>query len=489
MVTKTLGPLHFEDLEPHRFEDLVRNLLYDFRDWEKIEPVGRAGADEGFDIRAWEKVKIASTIPTEEEEEAESEGPVEGNLWMIQCKREKTLGPKKVSEIVKTSISSKNPPHGYLLAAPVNFSKKSYDSFAFELRKKGVMEFFLWGKGNLEDMIIMPKNDHILFTFLGISLLTRRRSRVSEVRSIVGIKNKLQRVLGSGSWDIQYSQAPILIRDINDNTYPYKEKREASGKRGWIDVPTVNFHPLGLTILYREHYAFLDVEKKRFDFVPHVDLVRRQKEDDRFSGGRSGQKRKVEDFWEHFPRKNQVKFSTQIIIPFEQIFYVDDKGDSHYNCPHVYVDLENGDPLGWRYHYFTKDSSNMISGGDEIRLDKTFKKIKIFPDKFPNVKKGSLIKKEPMVIHHSVSDLFDIDGKLKLEIDNVIQVKNSEEDSNLGHVKVMHKYITTVKNYIRIGGLMRNSIQSQVGREVKDSERLVVYEVKHVYDWGYKFNT
>ena len=29
-TTRTLGPLHYEDLEPHRFEDLVRSLLYDF---------------------------------------------------------------------------------------------------------------------------------------------------------------------------------------------------------------------------------------------------------------------------------------------------------------------------------------------------------------------------------------------------------------------------------------------------------------------------
>ena len=35
-VTKTLGPLHFEDLEPHRFEDLVRELVYDFKDWQSI---------------------------------------------------------------------------------------------------------------------------------------------------------------------------------------------------------------------------------------------------------------------------------------------------------------------------------------------------------------------------------------------------------------------------------------------------------------------
>jgi hypothetical protein len=52
-VTKTINPLHFEDLEPHRFEDLVRRLL----------------SDEGFDVRAWEKANVVTNINEEGEEE------------------------------------------------------------------------------------------------------------------------------------------------------------------------------------------------------------------------------------------------------------------------------------------------------------------------------------------------------------------------------------------------------------------------------------
>jgi hypothetical protein len=43
-ITRTLGPIHFEDLDPRRFEDLVRELAYDFRDWQSIEATGRGGA-------------------------------------------------------------------------------------------------------------------------------------------------------------------------------------------------------------------------------------------------------------------------------------------------------------------------------------------------------------------------------------------------------------------------------------------------------------
>jgi hypothetical protein len=52
--TRTVNPLQFDALEPKRFEDLERQLLYDFRVWRKLEPTGRMGSDDGFDARGWE---------------------------------------------------------------------------------------------------------------------------------------------------------------------------------------------------------------------------------------------------------------------------------------------------------------------------------------------------------------------------------------------------------------------------------------------------
>jgi len=40
-ASRTLNPIHFEDLEPHRFEDLIRQLIYDYRDWTSLEATGR----------------------------------------------------------------------------------------------------------------------------------------------------------------------------------------------------------------------------------------------------------------------------------------------------------------------------------------------------------------------------------------------------------------------------------------------------------------
>jgi hypothetical protein len=96
-ATRTINPLHFEDLEPHRFEDLVRQLAYDFRNWSSIEAVGRSGSDEGIDIRA--TLSLGNTEPSLEEEDGDAlirENLLASQTWIIQCKRERSIGPKKL---------------------------------------------------------------------------------------------------------------------------------------------------------------------------------------------------------------------------------------------------------------------------------------------------------------------------------------------------------------------------------------------------------
>jgi hypothetical protein len=41
-TTRTLNPLPYGDLDPHRFEDLVRQLAYEFRDWIQSKRPGEA---------------------------------------------------------------------------------------------------------------------------------------------------------------------------------------------------------------------------------------------------------------------------------------------------------------------------------------------------------------------------------------------------------------------------------------------------------------
>src|SRR5258708_4901719 len=108
LPTRTVNPLPFLDLDPHRFEDLVRNLIYDFKRWKSIEATGRGGSDDGFDVRAWEETNEVEVSDRESEDEEPAAQPMEGNLWKIQCKREKQLGPSKIKAIVQDGVDQKN---------------------------------------------------------------------------------------------------------------------------------------------------------------------------------------------------------------------------------------------------------------------------------------------------------------------------------------------------------------------------------------------
>ncbi|MFH1935738.1 MAG: hypothetical protein ABIN18_29740 [Pseudomonadota bacterium] len=133
----------------------------------------------------------------------------------------------RVVSIISDGVDPKAPPYGYILAAPANFSKASYDKYREELRKRGVMEFHLWGRAALEDMLHQPKNDHIFFTFFGISLVSRRKTRATEIRAVVSAKNKLLKLFGEHP-----NHQPVLMRDTNDVHYPYKAEYKDFKKKG-----------------------------------------------------------------------------------------------------------------------------------------------------------------------------------------------------------------------------------------------------------------
>jgi hypothetical protein len=81
--TRTTGPLHFEDLEPHRFEDLVRRLIYDFRPWRHLEATGRSGSDDGFDARGFE-ITLGHSVPDQTDEDAVEDKEAEDRIWLIR---------------------------------------------------------------------------------------------------------------------------------------------------------------------------------------------------------------------------------------------------------------------------------------------------------------------------------------------------------------------------------------------------------------------
>lgn len=495
--TKTINPSHFEDLDPHRFEDLVRNLIYGFKDWQNIEATGRGGNDEGFDVRAWERTQEIINVGDEDGEKGIH--PMEGNLWKIQCKREKEIGPSRIKKIIDDGVSKDDPSYGYILAAPANFSKRSYDIFRNELRKKGVMEFYLWGKAEIEDMLYLPKNDRILFAFLGISLVTKKRSRSSEIKFAINNKNKLSRVLSGGSYR-QTLRESILVRDFKDTHYPWKEEYKDFAKiPRWKEHIVIGYHPLGLIVEVKRYFAFADFDKKEWDYTKTVDLVPRRSEQQHRNDQDHDIRKKVEDFYKYLSRRNQAKLVVKGIIFFEDILVIDDKGDILHDYPHIFVDFrpENGS-FRWIWGSLEIDDQNIIVE------DSKFKRIQIFPQIFPAIKKGKIyknksVKWDPETLRlfkaHSplIENLFDVNGKYDfLNIGDVILISEKETDQEKTFVRVTYKNVITVKKYLdnhkrfTLGGIQRESIERQIGRKVKDNENITVFELERVWEWQLK---
>lgn len=489
-VSRTYGPIHFEDLDPHRFEDLIRELIYDFKDWQSIEATGRGGSDDGFDIRAYEKVEIISQSENNKNEVIEEIHPMEGNLWMIQGKREKEIGPKKLKEYLG-DVDEKNPPYGYILAASTNFSKKAYDVFREELRKKGVMEFYLWSKAELEDMLHLPKNDRILFTFFGYSLVSRRRSRTTEVRSVINTKNKLYQILGDG----QDFHRSILLRELRDEQYPYKEEyKDFNKKPRWKEYVAFGHHSLGLLCHKHKYLAYIDTEKKEWDCTEEIDLIFPQVESDKDLKKRSEKQKLVNYTYDFLPRDKQGYYVVEVLLRYSDIMLIDKNGDEKYKFPHIYIDSINSrGPFSGKYEFFK-------IGEREFNITKEYKRINVFPKKFKKQKFGKIYKDKKISFNeeslrafneYRIDTLYADDSKYEfIKQRDLIGVDDSKGNSS-GDIflQITHKFREKVGKYLEDKDFKaRNSINLQLGRVVDDKEEINIYEFKKIYKWQLERN-
>lgn len=489
-VTKTTNPLHFEDLEPHRFEDLVRRLLYGFREWINIEPTGRGGSDEGFDVRAWERDDAITNVSEEGEEGTRSVG---GRLWQIQAKREKIITPAKMRELVKDGVDGQHPPHGYVLAAATNITKSCFDVFRDELKKKGVKEFYFWGKDHLEDQLALPQNDDILFTFFGISLSPRRRSRISEIKFTINNKNKIQRLL-FGSEAIRADvpkHKSFLLRDIKDTQYPNSDRYQDFEKaRRWEEHDVCHMTPTGIFFQAREWYAYVDLSKKAWDFTRSVDLTPRHHNIDSANQARledSG--KKAERFWRHLPLKHQAKLMVYGFVAFDDILLIDDKGDAERSDPHLFVDFGSNGPFSYVIEHLVHERS-VIKRADLAH----FARAKAFPKTFHELAIGPVRELAGLNLPaemtraakflHGSHVWYGFDGRLdQLSDGDVIHIPAEGQSGSEKHIEVTHVSETTVAGLMNQhdnDAYYKGQLKAHAEREVKDHDQVRVCEIHAV---------
>jgi hypothetical protein len=481
-ATRTFAPLQFEALEPHRFEDLVRDLMYDYRDWQTIEATGRSGSDDGYDIRAFEK-RLDSPVNHGLDADQDEPVSVEGNRWMIQCKREKELGPTRIKAIITDALQASDPPYGYILAAPANFSKKAYDVFRTTLSERDVQEFHLFGRAALEDMLYMPKNDRILFAFFGVSLASKKRARVTEVRTAVNNKNKLWSILGNGGDFGWFAEAPVLIRDVNDTYYPHKEECPGFDKLPrWKEYIACEFRADGIRFHIREHFAYLNPEKKEWDCTPVIDLLyRRSEADGDDAHSLSELRERVENFWDHLPRANQAKFIIDGIVFYERFAFIDKLGDPLYKFPHLYVEYRRQGPFDGHWEFIKPNPDTFVSREGYTRVE-------IFPKEFPNLTRGTVYRDRSISMappelarlqHNSRSVFFDIRNEYAfLKPKDAIQVVSSGTKQETAFAALTHRFECSVSQLYERHPELQWELQKRFGREPDPAEIVHVLELK-----------
>lgn len=379
-TTRTIGPLHFEDLEPHRFEDLVRQLVYDFRPWRALEATGRAGSDDSFDARGFEVADAVDALPAEQDDpDADEARPAttDDRIWLVQCKREQTITParikKHLDDIPLTSLEGL---YGVVFVAACDFSKKTRDAFRDWCRAAGVSEAHLWGKAELEDQFFQPKNDGLLFTYFGISLRIRRRSIRTQLRTRLAMKRKCERTLDQ-------TYVPVLLRDPTDDRYPYVSGDDARvNPMRWRVRRYIGHCIEGLLLEIRNSLAYIADDGKSWDMVlcqgdtmlspyddPWHDQAGKEREDlpDRFD---------VLPFWEQTPEMNRATISVCEVLPYEAILDVDEKGDELFRRPHIYA--ENILKLGLRAKL-----TNSAGFAPTVMWPHPPDRVRYFPAEFP----------------------------------------------------------------------------------------------------------
>lgn len=382
--TKTLNPLPFQDLEPHRFEDLVRQLAYDLRRWKSLEATGRGGSDDGLDIRGIELIPTSS----ESEDDENGEATYEERLWVFQCKRQKSLTPKEMKKVIAESLSSlEAAPDGFIIAIACDISKTTRDLFREEMVSRGIQEFFIWAKGELEDMLFQPKNDRLLFAYFGLSLHQRRQNLSTIIRSRIAKKKKITDLHSEN--DVRGTL--ILIRDPNDESYPYPPKNKKEKKKWLVCRLRSSKSPRAIAVIEKEHLAALSEDKENWDAILDYNCEEGSIESelqskDAWSISRRGYVSDVErDFWnEYIPEDRRAFLKVTRFVNFDRILAIDPLGDGFYPIPHLFVEFDD------QYGPFEEAQKAWLEstlprlGRIDINLTKE-NRINIFPKPIPKL--------------------------------------------------------------------------------------------------------
>lgn len=244
--SRTTNRLHFEDLDHRRFEDLCHALVIEYRDWSELAHPGRSGNDEGIDIDGIEVTGDGGT-----------------RHWVIQCKRYKTFTAQQAKNAIDESISEQTPPDVFLLVVACAVSKNALDAFKTHAKLKGFGEVILWDASYLESTLYGQRKD-LLFTYFGVNIQERTASREAIIKKRIKMKERMRRdfLKRDEKWSdgarSTFNCANLVIRDINDDTYPTITRGDEKGISRWFKTEPMHFYDNGFEVVLSVERVIMD---------------------------------------------------------------------------------------------------------------------------------------------------------------------------------------------------------------------------------------
>lgn len=323
--TRTTNKLHFEDLEPHRFEDMGYELLYRLQKWNRIENWGRSGSDDGIDIFCEDNKK---------------------QKWFCQCKRYKEITKEQVLSVVdKIATKNKNIQGStILLIIACNLSKTTSELFETYSTNKGFAGTKVWDASTLEAMLWNDQKDLLSKYFdleIGNNKIRERILQAKKMKQLV--QKKLLRNIG---WNhktrMQIAKDPSLqflyskadIRSIYDIDDPYGD-----------DASFCRIFPFQLTEVGIE---FLDCPW--IDFRIAINTTTRCW-------------RKIKEEENLMEDEFAVRADHTVLIPYYCIVDIMEEGDERSDYPIIICDFEfNNTPFLRSYYKNRKTKADFMEG-------------------------------------------------------------------------------------------------------------------------------
>lgn len=289
--SRTINKIHFEDLDPIRFEDLCMSLIYSKRNWFEINHFGRKGSDGGIDIQAIEELENNSK-----------------RNWYIQCKRYKSIYKSELRSIVDAVIlKNKVLPDRLLLIISCDLSKENIQYFKNYAFEKGIGNAIIWTSSVLETMLF-TENQNLLFAYFGISLSREKRNKISTLKRNIKLKQKMKK----NFYDTKKRHGEVLIRSIDDIHYPNYELQDSLGYYAWYKVEFYDFYYNGIEVITGIKKGIFN-EQGKWDIADESKPI-------------------------NYASKNLFEIGR---ISFTNIIDYDIEGDEFTGYPHIFCDFNN----------------------------------------------------------------------------------------------------------------------------------------------------